>query len=105
MENKSKIIKEAETPAQKSVMPSAYATINRNAEEIADAKTKTIKSPDRKWYLHQVIQQIIPSLSAQVVMQKQQEAEMQQQELENQQQAENQTEEPAPEQENPEQTA
>jgi hypothetical protein len=94
-------INEAPTSAQKSVTPNAYATMNMNAAEIAKAKTQTVKSPDRKWYLHQVIQQIIPSLSAQVIMQKQQEAEMQQQELEAQQQAQEQT----PEQENPEQTA
>lgn len=102
MENKSKIIKEAETPAQKSVTPNAYATMNMNAAEVADAKTKTVRSPDRKWFLHRVIQQLIPSLSAQVVMQKQQEAEMQQQQLAA---AEEQEQQQAPEQENPEQTA
>ena len=94
-------INEAETPAQKSVTPSAYATVNRNAEEVAAAKNQNIKSPDRKWFLHRVIQQLIPSLSAQVVMAKQQEAEMQQQELEAQQQAVEQ----APQEENPEQAA
>ncbi len=94
-------INEAETPAQKSVTPNAYAMINANADEIAKAKTQNVKSPDRKWFLHRVIQQLIPSLSAQVVLAKQQEAEMQQQELEAQQQAAEQ----APQEENPEQIA
>lgn len=98
-------LNEAETPAQKSVTPTAYAMVNSNAENIAKAKTQNVKSPDRKWFLHRVIQQLIPSLSAQVIMQKQQEAEMQQQELEAQQQAGDQGQEQAPEQENPQQTA
>ena len=98
-------INEAETPAQKSVMPTSTSMRNANADEIAAAKTKNVKSPDRKWFLHKVIQQLIPSLSAQVVMAKQQEAEMQQQELEAQQQGQEQSEQPPQEQENSEQTA
>ncbi len=94
-------INEAETPAQKSVMPTATSMRNANADEIAASKTKNIKSPDRKWFVHRVVQQLIPSLSAQVVMAKQQEAEMQQQELEAQQQAAEQQ----PQEENPEQVA
>lgn len=96
-----KNINEAPTSAQKSVMPTVTSMRNANADEIAAAKEKTIKSPDRKWFLHRVIQQMIPSLSAQVIMAKQQEAEAQQQELENAQNQEQQ----APEQQNPEQPA
>jgi len=101
-------LNEAETKAQKSVMPTSTLMQNANAQEIEKAKTQNVKSPDRKWFLHRVVQQLIPSLSAQVVMAKQQEAEMQQRELEAQQQAAEQGQEgqeEAPQQENPEQTA
>lgn len=99
-------LNEAPTPAQKSVTPSATALQNANADEVSAAKTKNIKSPDRKWFLHRVVQQLIPSLSAQVIMAKQQEAEMQQQELEAQQAAQaQQAEEQPPEQQNAEQSA
>ncbi len=98
-------INEAETPAQKSVMPTATSMRNANADEIAASKTKNIKSPDRKWFIHRVVQQLIPSLSAQVVLAKQQEAEMQQQELEAQQQGTEQEQQETPQEENPEQTA
>ena len=101
-------LNEAETDAQKSVMPTSTSMQNANAAEIEKAKTQNVKSPDRKWFLHRVVQQLIPSLSAQVVMAKQQEAEMQQRELEAQQQAAEQGQEgqeEAPQQENPEQTA
>ena len=92
-------LNEAETPAQTSVMPTSTSMRNANADEIANSKTKTVKSPDRKWFIHRVVQQLIPSLSAQVIMAKQQEAEMQQQAL----QAQQQEQETAPDQENPEQ--
>jgi len=92
-----------QTPAQKSVTPSAYATTNKNAQEVAQAKQQTVKSPDRKWFLHRVVQELIPSISAQVIAAKQQEAEMQQQELEAQQQAPEQDQQQAPEEQNPEQ--
>jgi hypothetical protein len=95
-------LNEAETPAQKSVTPSAYAMINANADEVTKAKQQNVKSPDRKWFLHRVVQQMIPSLSAQVIMAKQQEAEMQQQEL---QAAQAQQAEEQPQEQNPEQTA
>jgi|Laugresu1bdmlbdd_1035124.scaffolds.fasta_scaffold14006_4 hypothetical protein len=105
-------LNEAETAAQKSVMPTSTSMQNANAAEIEKAKTQNVKSPDRKWFIHRVVQQLIPSLSAQVVMAKQQEAEMQQQELEAQQQAAEQGQqgaepgqEEAQQQENPEQSA
>lgn len=93
------------TAAQKSVTPMAYAMTNANADAVAKAKEQNIKSPDRKWFLHRVVQQMIPSISAQVIMAKQQEAEMQQQELEAQQQEQPQEQEQPPEQQNPEQSA
>lgn len=93
------------TAAQKSVTPQAYAMTNANADAVTKAKQQNVKSPDRKWFLHRVVQQLIPSLSAQVIMAKQQEAEMQQQELEAQQQAQEQPPEQGAEQQNPEQTA
>jgi hypothetical protein len=92
-----------QTAAQKSITPSPYASTNRSAEEVAKAKQQNVKSPDRKWFLHRVVQELIPSISAQIVMAKQQEAEMQQQELQAQQQAAEQEQQQAPEQENPEQ--
>lgn len=98
-------LNEAQTPAQKSVMPTSTSMQNANAQEIELSKTKTVKSPDRKWFIHRVVQQAIPSLSAQVVMAKQQQAEMQQQELEAQQQQAQQEQEQAPEEQNPEQNA
>lgn len=98
-------LNEAETDAQKSVMPTSTSMQNANAAEIEKAKTQNVKSPDRKWFIHRVVQQLIPSLSAQVVMAKQQEAEMQQQELEAQQQSAEPGQEEAQQQENPEQSA
>jgi hypothetical protein len=91
------------TAAQKSITPSPYASTNKNAEEVAKAKQQNVKSPDRKWFLHRVVQEIIPSISAQIIMAKQQQAEMQQQELEAQQQAAEEQPQQAPEGENPEQ--
>jgi hypothetical protein len=95
-------INEEETSAQKTITPSAFSVVNANAEALSKAKTQNVKSPDRKWFLHRVVQQLIPSISAQVIQQKQEEEEMRNRELEAQQQQQQQNPE-SPQEEQPQQ--